>query len=379
MSICGEHETLSDTDYAQRLSDKFKVDRVPAYGTIALTDRCNLRCLHCYARSSSSDAELQAREMDTAAHLDLIDEMAREGALFLLLTGGEPLLRPDFSQIYTRAKQDGLVVTVFTNGTLVTDKILALFADLPPRKVEISIYGATAETHDAITGSPGSFERTWRGIERLKTGGVFVALKTILMTRNRTEFKNMKKMADDCGATFRYDPCIFPRLDGVGEPLALRLTPDEIVQMDFSDPEKILSWQRYAAAHRDIPPAKRLYCCGAGVTSFWIDPYGDMQPCVMVRHVKISVLKEGFAAAWKRVVARMDKMEAAAQFSCNTCDKKALCGYCPGFFELESGSETTPSDFLCTIGKLRLVSLKDIAHKERGKNGKIQQERTAEA
>jgi len=364
MSICAENEMLSDSDYLRRLSSRLSIEHSPTYGSMALTNRCNVRCHHCYARPATSNGDAQTGEMDTATHLRILDEITREGCLFLLLTGGEPLLRPDFSEIYTRAKKNGLIVTVFTNGTLVDDRIMALFSDLPPRRVEISIYGATAATHDGITGVIGSFLLARRAADRLVSIGLQVTLKTVLMTRNLTEFDDMKSVASEHGATFRYDPLIFPRMNGDRAPLALRLSPEEIVNLDFSDPEKVRSWQNYEASHRDMPVTNRLYCCGAGVTCFWIDPYGNLSPCVMARRIIVNIADGAFAPAWKNIVFQMKRTVESDQFACVTCNKKALCGYCPGFLEVETGSETKPSDFLCSIGRLRLQFLTVNHHKE---------------
>lgn len=371
MAICEEPEISDESAYVTGLHERLLQKRVPVTGTISLTDRCNLKCVHCYARCATPDGQLKAQEIGTDAHLRILDEVAGAGCLYLLLTGGEPLIRPDFGKIYTHAKKNGMLVTVFSNGTRITKQTVSLFADLPPRKVEISIYGATANTHDGITGVPGSFERCRLGIAMLLDAGVNVTLKTILMTRNRHEFEDMEKMAQDFGTKFRFDACIFPRLDGSSDPLALRLAPDEVVRIDFSDPKRISSWQKYFAPRRDGVPTDRIYSCGAGLTSFWIDPYGNLKPCVLVQRGIRNIACGGFDEAWKDLSRQMDLARYQHQSACRQCDKKALCGYCPGFFALESGSEIVHSPFLCAIGQRRFDYLNGGHHGRRGTENEV--------
>ena len=174
--------------------------RRPIAATLELTRRCNLRCVHCYLGDQAEQHRRQPRELAAAAVRAALTEWAEAGCLYLTLTGGEPLLRPDFPEIYRHARELGLVVTVFTNGTLVTDEIAGLFRAWPPRKVEISLYGATAATHDAITGAPGSHARAWAGIRRLQAAGVRVALKTVLMKSHCGERAELERQAAACGA-----------------------------------------------------------------------------------------------------------------------------------------------------------------------------------
>ena len=90
-----------------------------------LTFRCNNLCKHCYCGAAPDDAGQIQREMSTASVLRLIDELVDMGCLWFLITGGEPMLRPDFREIYLHAKKRGLLVIIFTNGTLIDDEMAA--------------------------------------------------------------------------------------------------------------------------------------------------------------------------------------------------------------------------------------------------------------
>src|SRR5512143_2978103 len=146
--------------------------RVPLEGTLETTYRCNLACVHCYVNLPAGSREARQRELSLDRLFALVDEIVEEGSLFVLFTGGEVLVRPDFPQLYLHARSKGLLVTIFTNGTLVTDAVADLLAEHPPEKVEISLYGMTKETYERVTRVPGSVEKCLAGMRRLVGRGL---------------------------------------------------------------------------------------------------------------------------------------------------------------------------------------------------------------
>jgi radical SAM protein with 4Fe4S-binding SPASM domain len=273
------------------------------------------------------------------------------------MSGGEPLIRKDFAEIYSHAKSNGLLVTVFTNGTVITDSVLSLFEDLPPRAVEISLYGATAGTYEKITRVKGSFDQCVRGIERLIEIKANLKLKTMLMTHNRHEFYEMEKMAQDWGVTFRFDPAVFPCFNGDKTPMHLRVSAEEAIEKEFSDEDRMRQWRDYFERTKGNPASETLYECGAGQMSFHIDAYGTLKPCLMVSSPQVDLSGGGFLSAWEQVMPRIKEKEVARDFACHTCEKRPLCGFCPAFFELENGSENIRSEYLCAIGHSRFQAI----------------------
>ena len=352
---------LSDEAYLRQLDKKIEQERVPLSGTVDLTHQCNLRCVHCYLGDRTARKADSNRELSTDEWFRIIDEFTESGCLFLLLSGGEPLLRKDFKEIYRRLKTNGLLVTVFTNGTTMTDDILDLFIDLPPHSVEISLYGATEETYKRITGSRSAFQRCINGIEALVTNGIHLSLKTILMTLNSQEFYDIKKIAKEYNTSFRFDAAIFPCFDGNKSPLDLRVTPQEAIDKEFSDQEVSQQWKDYYEKRKDLVFADYLYLCGTGETSFYIDPYGHLQPCVLVTEPSYSILNGTFLDGWRNVIPGVRKKKAGKDYRCNECKNMVLCGVCPGFFRLENGSEEICSEYLCHMGQERLNALKVLA------------------
>jgi len=182
------------TDYSplvRELHRRAAARRQPVNGTFELTERCNLTCRMCYVRQAPGDAARRAQELSAAAWLDLARQAADHGMVFLLLTGGEVFLRPDFFEIYTPLTRLGLILTLFTNGTLITEARAARLAEAPPSRTEITLYGATAATYEAVTGVPGGYARCCAGIEALVKHRVPLGLKTTL-----THFAIHEKCAD---------------------------------------------------------------------------------------------------------------------------------------------------------------------------------------
>ncbi|MBI5848189.1 MAG: radical SAM protein [Nitrospirae bacterium] len=355
---CPETVFTDNTNYLRDFTARSARLRVPLSGSLDLTHRCNLRCLHCYTGDRSGDMPIA--EMDTGRILSLLDEICDAGCLYLLLTGGEPLLREDFPEIYRYAKEKGFLITVFTNGTLITDKIGTLFEELPPRTVEISLYGATAPTYEKITGVKGSYRQCLSGIRKLLEQKINVRLKTILMAPNRHEFFAIEGMAKDFGVKFRFDAAIFPRLNGDPSPVNLRVSPEEAVDKEFSDHERVALWEASLKNYRHGSATDDLYHCGAGVTGFHIDPCGSLRPCLMATTLSYDLQKGGFSPGWEAITSRSREKKADRDFTCNTCDKKLLCGYCPAFFELENRDAQVRSEYLCAMGNTRSRQLQHI-------------------
>lgn len=171
--------------YNQRLFARADMLGVPLSGTFELTPRCNFRCKMCYIHRAEHDAAARAAERSAAQWLALAEQCCREGTLMLLLTGGEPLLRPDFREIYTGCKRMGLVLSVNTNASLIDDDMVELFAANPPRRVNITLYGASPETYGALCGSREAYARVVRAILNLQSAGVIVKLNFSVTPYNR--------------------------------------------------------------------------------------------------------------------------------------------------------------------------------------------------
>lgn len=354
---CPQVPLTSEQEFLVRFNQKVGRSRVPLCGTLDLTHRCNMNCVHCYLGPHIGESILRRGEMTTEQLLATVDELTAAGCLTLLITGGEPLLRSDFVEIYRHARESGLLVSVFTNGTLVSEPILDVLAAMPPQVVEVTLYGARARTFERITRVPGSYQRCVNGIRRLVDRGVKVNLKTVLMTLNCHEFDAMKGLATEMGLGFRHDAAIFPRMNGDRSPLSLRVAPERVVRAEMSDSRTVAEWRSYYEQRRDLPVSEGLYNCGAGLTNFHIDPYGGLHPCIMSQDCTFDLLGGRFLDGWNGVISRIRDKRASPLYYCNRCPRRTLCSLCPSFSRMENGNEEVRSEYLCAIGNLRYEAI----------------------
>jgi radical SAM protein with 4Fe4S-binding SPASM domain len=304
-----------------------------------------------------NDAGARRRELTLDEHKRVLDELADLGCLWLLFTGGEIFARPDFLEIYLHAKQKGFLITLFTNGTLITDRIADVLAEHPPFSIEVTLYGRTKATYETLTGIPGSFEKCMDGIRRVLDRGLPLKLKTVALTINRHELTSMKRFAEELGVEFKFDPMINPRIDCSSSPLAVRLTPADVVALDLDDPARVAEWRRLAIeCATELPPpgeARMLYDCGGGVNSFAIDPYGDLSICVLSHFDRYNVRDGSVKEGWELFLRGVRARRTTRVTKCSTCALRSLCGSCPANAELEANDPEEPVDFLCRTAHLR--------------------------
>lgn len=157
-------EAQTYQEFSAALQERIVQRHVPSSATIEVSHRCPLECVHCYNNLPMSDVDAMRAELSYDEHCRMLDELAEAGCLWLLFTGGEIFARKDFLDIYTYAKKKGFLITLFTNGNLITPKIADYLVEWRPFSIEITLYGATRETYERLTGLPGSYDRCMRGI-----------------------------------------------------------------------------------------------------------------------------------------------------------------------------------------------------------------------
>jgi radical SAM protein with 4Fe4S-binding SPASM domain len=349
-------ETRSYGDFSAQLHSKIVSQRVASSATIEVTRRCPLECVHCYNNLPMGDMEAKNGELTYEEHCRILDELAEAGCLWLLYTGGEIFARKDFLDIYTYAKKKGFLITLFTNGTLITPKIADYLVEWRPFAIEITLYGATKVTYEKLTGIPGSYDRCLRGIHLLTERNLPLKLKTVAISINKHEVGEMKKLAKEMGARFTFDAMMSPRIDCSQSPLAVRLQPWEIVKMDLEDPERVAGWQKFAARFVGRVPTEHsgeVYHCGGGINGFAIDPAGKLSVCVL-SHQDTYDMREGtFREGWDHFLHDVRKKKITRVTKCTACEIKDMCGMCAATGELENGDPESPVDFLCHVAHLR--------------------------
>ena len=318
---------------------------VPLACSMDWTRRCNLACRHCYIRHAGTDPD----EMTTSQLKHALAELAEAGTLFIVVTGGEPLLRSDFQELYRYARSLGLIPILFTNATLITPDLAAFLAANPPRRVEITVYGHTRETYERVTGVPGSFNRFRAGVAALHDCGVLIRLKTMIMQSNKHEFDTMKAWAKSLHCDFRYDAVIHPRLDGDHSPDAERLSAHEVIALQAAEPADRAEMEGYLDLYRNgLPPRARLFECGAGVMTLHVDAGGHVHPCMLWRNDPYDLLSFPLDARWFAHIEAI-RNRASPPGRCTSCSDRGLCSYCPPLANLEAGNPSMPTPYYCDL------------------------------
>jgi radical SAM protein with 4Fe4S-binding SPASM domain len=347
-------------EFSAELHDRLGDKRAPMEVSLEVTRRCPLECQHCYNNLPMGDLKAKNRELSKEEYFGILDELAGMGVLWLLFTGGEIFARKDFLEIYTHAKRKGFLITLFTNGILINEKIADYLREYPPFAIEITLYGRTRETYEALTDIPGSFDRCMKGIQHLVERKLPLKLKTVGTSINKHEVLGMKHFAEqELGVEFKFDSLINPRIDCSSAPLAVRLSPEDVVALD-------LHWPKVAAEHkanldreRDLPVSARktVYSCGGGLNSFAVDPYGLMTICVLSHQEGYDVRKGSVREGWDHFLFSVRKRQRQRPTKCTTCRIRSVCSMCPANGELENGDAESPVEFLCEVAHLRAAAL----------------------
>jgi radical SAM protein with 4Fe4S-binding SPASM domain len=346
MDFCNLPQTPY-AEFSKRVHHTAASNRIPLNGSISLTQRCNLHCAHCYCYIDSS-----LQEMDYDQVCRILDDIADAGCFWLLLTGGEPLLRPDFLDIYTYAKKKGFIITLFTNGTLLTSSVADYLKEYPPFSIEITLYGATKETYEKVTGVRGSFERCYDGIARIIDRKLLLKLKATVSTLNQHEISQMQDFAYDLNVDFRFDAVLIPTLNGSMIPSRYRLAPEHAVALDVADEKKSNAWRQLCTSNAHLQGRQRLFMCMAGINSFHIDSFGVLRPCEMVRPYKYDLHANTFNEAWNSMENKVLE-NVQGTYKCKNCSMGNVCDQCPGWSFLEHDQPARAVDYLCQIAHIR--------------------------
>jgi len=353
------------------LWDRMKQRRAPIAFDLEVTARCNNDCRHCYINLPAGDKEARARELSLAEIERIAGEAVSLGAMWCLLTGGEPLLREDFFELYLALKRLGLLTSVFTNACLVTPEHVELFRKYPPRDIEVTVYGATEATYERVTRRPGSYQAFVRGLDRLLSSGVKVRLKAMALRSNVHE---LEEIARFCRARtkdyYRLDPLLHLRFDGDqtrnAEIRAERLGPEEIVAIERADEERFGALQKGCddlvlpeLAHDGC---NHLFHCGTGIGSFAVSYDGQFRLCLSLWHPDtVHDLRRGtLKGAWDQHIPKVrDLRSSRKEFleKCRVCPIINLCLWCPAHSYLETGEMDTVVDYFCQVAHARAKAL----------------------
>jgi radical SAM protein with 4Fe4S-binding SPASM domain len=330
---------------------------------IELTERCNNNCIHCYINLPADDLTARDRELSTSQIKDILIEAASLGCLTVRFTGGEPLLREDFEELYLFARRLGLKVLLFTNATLITPQIAELFVRIPPlEKIDISFYGMKRESYEAVTRISGSFDAARQGINLLLEKKVPFVVKNTLLPPNKEEIDKFEAWASiipgmDEPASYSMFLDLRCRRDLEEKNTLikrLRLSPEEGLKMLTRKKEAYISEMKKFCSNFTKPPGDALFSCGAGKEGGCVDAYGRFQLCMLLRHpatvynLKNGSIKEAMNNFFPNV--RQVKAKHPVYLArCAHCFLKGICEQCPAKSWMAHGTLDTPVAYLCEI------------------------------
>ena len=319
------------SSYSELIGKSF-IESRPLNVQWELTFKCNHLCGFCY------NAPTGQRELTTAEIKRGLEKILELGVLYITLTGGEAMVRPDFFEICEYARRLGFALRVYSNGYLIDEEKARRLKEVDTFDMEISIHGAKAETHDRLTGIKGSFDRLIAGLGHLRKYHIKTNLKCPITHLNQDELRQIWDIAQSFQCSLSFDPVISPRDDGDTSPLALAASKEFLVGF-FSDEFKIL---RHNADVEKRDDSVTRTNCGTGKISFTIDPYGNIFPCVAWRRKWANIKDvENLADLWRNSEVLKQVRWAAEQIPQTTLkqsDAGDFCTFCPGVAERQTGS-----------------------------------------
>lgn len=329
-------------------------DAIPLSGAFELTSRCTLNCRMCYIHRKENDCEALRQEKSTEWWLNLAEEAKNAGMFMLLLTGGEPLLRKDFEEIYLGAKKMGLLVSVNTNGMLIDDEKIKLFTDNPPQKLNISLYGASYETYRDLCGNGEAYEKVISAITKLKQAGINVKINFTATQYNRHDAEKIYELSEKLSVPVQTVSYMFPPVRAGGE--ADRLSPEEAAEIQFGcqllgmGAEKLKAHLKNKA--KPPTPCNTEECsdssgerisCRAGLSTFWVTWDGKMSPCGMLTRPVSDI--SSFSEAWNNI--KNSRSSIVLPPKCRNCSLRKYCDVCAAVTLSETGDFGIVPDYVC--------------------------------
>ncbi len=332
-----------------------------------LTARCNNSCRHCYINLPVDDPTARKRELTFGQVKQIIDQSVSLGALWVLISGGEPLLRNDFIDIYLYMKKKGLLVSLFTNASLITPNHVKLFKRYPPRDIEITVYGVSSGTHRQVTQSS-TFDDTMNGIDLLLSEKIPITLKSTIIQSNVDEFDEISAFCrQKTLQPFRFDPFLQLRLDRNStrnkEIKKERLTPQQVAAIEHNDPDRYFALAKKCSRlnRSDIPDEiPGLFTCQAGINSCSIGYDGTFRLCSSLNHSAtiLDLKAHPLKYAWE--VFTPNLLEPTPPETgwpeCMTCNIRELCTWCPAHADLETGCMTEKVSCFCDYAQSRRIN-----------------------
>lgn len=339
--------------------------RYPVNGTFELTLRCNLHCKMCmFRKADSENATLVQEELTAQQWIDMARQAAEAGTINLLITGGEPMLRKDFCEIYRGIYEQGFIITLYTNATMITDKVMQTLRECPPHRIGITLYGASNDSYKNVCGVANGFERALEGIKQLRTLPSAIEYRMTLIKDNVRDLDAICQLVEGFGGNATNTLIVFAPVRGGCMPVQeCRLSPEESVNLSIGRsvskieemiPSSLKDKVRIRVKEKpnecNATEAKMtLLGCDAGMDSYTITYDGKLIGCQMLGVFSTDAVKNGFSDAWEKYpfeVRLPDEPELCVQ-----CEHQNFCKVCPAVRMAECGRLDGVPNYICDISK----------------------------
>ena len=331
---------------------------LPIAGNFELTARCNFNCPMCYVHLNQEDIDAQGKELSAEQWIEIARQAKDQGMMFALLTGGEPFVRKDFFEIYTAMRRMGILVSINSNGSMLSGEIRERLLEEPPARINVSLYGGCSKTYRDMCGQD-AFSRVVENIRALRQGGVDVCINLSITPYNHQDLQLIHDVAKDLDVHVRAASYMYPSIRvngeqyGCGNRFDAKAAAACGVQWDllrFSEEEfaaRANNMHNLLAVEAPECPveAESGVRCRAGSSAFWMTWDGRMLPCGMMPGPAVYPLEVGFDAAWKQLREATAAIRLPSQ--CAGCPKKDLCPSCAAVCVTETGSFDKVPGYMC--------------------------------
>jgi len=335
------------------------LSKKPSVCEFELTFKCALHCRHCYSDCYNKIQYLR-KELNTQEVKIILDKLYKRGVLWLCFTGGDPLAREDFLEIYSYAKEKGFIITIFTSGYYINEKMVRYLKQSPPFVIELTLNAINKKLYERISQVKDSFLRVKQAIKLILKAKLPLKIKTQVTQDNLKEIPKIKSFLKRLGLKFISSYILYPRLNGDLTPCNLRVLPEEILRLNQR--HKNLSFCEYhleketndrisKIKYRKLNP-KLFFCAVGGGDGFRIDPYGNIFLCSLIRDYKFNLLKVDIDYALNKLLPFFRKRRFLTESACRYCPSKEFCGWCPGRAYLEKADMELPIEYYCRLAEL---------------------------
>lgn len=356
------------------LLTKAQQNNIPIYGVFELTPLCNLNCKMCYVRLSYEEMKKRGKLISKNDWIKIAQEAFDNGTLYLLLTGGEPLTYPDFKQLYIQLSKMGFVITINTNGLLIDDEMVKIFTEYPVRRLNITVYGTDNETYGHLCNDPHGFSKLTKAINLLVSNDIPFRFNYTVTSYNKHCHSEIYKLARKYNTYVAQTTYIFPpvRCEKNNFP---RLSPEEaanyIIKGNFFKNHVNSEVSKREAAKNsfkemDLPLQNYNagYCCSAGHREYFVNWRGEMFPCGIFEHPRISILENSFSKCWSFLVEEIKELEKKVCNECEQCPKRNICNTCLASRYCETESFSGKPNYLCDMTDAEIAYLYPYLNEE---------------